>query len=133
MYYTFRQLGWWGEAYTFARKWGLWPTTAAGWDIIPFSFVVDWFVDVQSLFEEIDRDTLLQYVDVTSVITTEKRIFDFGDVALDGFTLSGATFTHYARSIGTHLPSGPFRIDKGHSSSVNVVDGTSLVIQVLGK
>lgn len=131
MYYIEKDYGWWGKAYLFGRRWALWPTTAEGWDVIPFSFVVDWFVDVQSLFEEIDRDTLLQYVDVTSVILTEKKTYDFGDLVLGNFTLSGAKVTYYTRSLSTRLPSGPFRMDRGFSTSINVVDGISLVIQVI--
>jgi hypothetical protein len=131
LYYSFQDYGWWGKAYVFGRQWALWPTTKDGWDVIPFSFVVDWFADVQSLFKEFDRDTLLLYVNVRSVITTEKLTYDFGKLVLGDVCLQGAKVTHYQRSLGTSLPSGPFRVDRGHSTAINVVDGIGLVIQVI--
>lgn len=129
MYYTFRDYGAWGKAYIFTRKWSLWPTTEELWDVIPLSFVVDWFIDVSDLFAEFDRDTLCQYIDVSSVITTEKKTYDVGDLKLGNFLFSGVKITHYSRSLGTRLPSGPFRCDRGHASAINVVDGISLIIQ----
>jgi hypothetical protein len=43
-------------------SWGFLPTLTNVWDLVPYSFVVDWFVNVGDLLERVDtRLNLLQY------------------------------------------------------------------------
>ena len=118
-------------AYRFLDQWGLWPTLSATWDLIPLSFAVDWFVDVQGFLKDIDRDNRLLMNRVLSVFLTEKRTFNLDDFASEKFIFSNVRITDYHRNAADTLPSAPFRVDRGHSTSVNVIDGLALIYQRL--
>lgn len=113
---------------TRAMQWDVWPSMANMWDIIPLSFVVDWFVDVESFLESIDRNIYKQYLSVLSVLLTTKTTFDLGTY-VDVDYLHECTLTLYHRQHLRKLPASPFRIDTGHLSSINIVDGISLLVQ----
>lgn len=110
-------------------KWDLWPTLGNSWDLIPFSFVVDWFVDVESILERIDRQNLMLMHTVLSVIQTEKRIYMFDDIGIDGLWVDNFRAVAYSRQISRSLPTSPFRVDRGHLASINIIDGISLLFQ----
>lgn len=112
-----------------ALEWDLWPTLDNSWDLIPFSFVVDWFVDVQSALEYVDRKNLLMLYSVLSVIQTEKRIYAFDDTLVDNIFVTNLKVIAYKRNLGRSLPSAPFRVGRGHLATINIVDGISLVCQ----
>lgn len=118
-------------AYRFLDQWGLWPTLSASWDLIPLSFAVDWFVDIQGFLKTIDRDNRLLMNRVLSVLLTEKRTFEFDDFVSGKFIFSGVRVTDYHRNVADTLPSAPFRVDRGHSTAVNVIDGAALIYQRL--
>lgn len=46
------------------------------WDMIPFSFVIDWFWDVSDLWRAVDNAAYLQILDITSLIGSEKFQID---------------------------------------------------------
>lgn len=115
------------KAIVWAMKWDLWPTLTNAWDMIPLSFVADWFVDVGGFLESTDRENMMLMHRVLSVLCTEKRIFNFDDRSVNGCTISNLQVTQYTRNRRASLPSAPFRVDRGHLSSINVVDGLSLL------
>jgi hypothetical protein len=45
-------------------EWDVWPTLENTWDLLPFSFVVDWFLHVSTLLSNIDRLVYEQYLRV---------------------------------------------------------------------
>lgn len=112
-----------------AINWDIWPTLENDWDLIPFSFVVDWFANVSEVASAIDRRILYNYYDILYVIDSVKHTVSF-----DG-ELCGATgvlyWSWYDRKISTSLSFSPFRCDAGHLSTRNVVDGASLIIQAV--
>mgnify|MGYP001148197195 CR=1 FL=1 len=112
-----------------ALEWDLWPTLENSWDLIPFSFVVDWFINVQDALESVDRKNLLMLYSVLSVVQTEKRIYTFDDTLIDNIFVTNLRVVAYERNLGRSLPSAPFRIERGHLATINIVDGISLVCQ----
>lgn len=108
-------------------NWDIWPTLENVWDLIPFSFVVDWFANVSEVASAIDRRVLNNYYDILYVIDSVKHTVTF-----DG-EFCGATgvlsWSWYDRKISTNLSFSPFRCDAGHLSTRNVIDGASLIIQ----
>jgi hypothetical protein len=112
-----------------AINWDIWPTLENDWDLIPFSFVVDWFANVSEVASAVDRRILANYYDILYVIDSVKHTVSF-----DG-KLCGATgvlyWSWYDRKISTSLSFSPFRCDAGHLSTRNVVDGASLIIQAV--
>lgn len=127
LYYKPQEYGWFSKVYLFMSQWDLWPSLQNAWDLIPLSFVVDWVVDVQSALEDLDRDIYMQYMQVLSVSESLRCYWDVPNViTVNNCTVNDVTYCSYSRNIGSHLPSAPFRVDRGHSSAINIVDGISI-------
>ena len=131
IYYLPKSLGWFGDTYRFATKWGLWPSTQTAWNVIPFSFVVDWFVNVGNFLHDFDRSIYMEYITVLSVSRSVKQIFNFGDVSLGNYVLQGCTAKRYDRRLGKQLFTSPFRCDRGHLDTIDVVSGAALAAQII--
>lgn len=85
---------------------GLLPTPALAWELIPFSFVVDWFVPVGSLLEGLSATSGLVFVDGSTTITSDRRVISkvkASDI------ISGEPMTDYRRSdmVRTRLSNWP--------------------------
>lgn len=55
-----------------SMSWDFYPTTANMWDFVPYSFVVDWLVDVGGLLETIDTSLEKAYLPVRSITKSVK-------------------------------------------------------------
>lgn len=56
-----------------AMDWDFWPSLGNMWDLIPYSFVVDWIVGFGDLFERLDAYAYFQYLEILSNIRSEKH------------------------------------------------------------
>jgi hypothetical protein len=75
-----------------SMDWDVFPTLQNVWDVVPFSFVVDWLVDVQGFLEDIDTRTYL------SSVPTEDEIFSIkGKIPIPEHP--GLTFEYYRRKV----------------------------------
>lgn len=90
------------------RNWNLWPKLETAWDMVPFSFVVDWVIDIQSLLSRLDTYTDVQYFDVAACCWSRKVIVTLPAASVYQWDAmeGNITFTYYHRSIGPrpHLP-----------------------------
>jgi hypothetical protein len=98
--------------------WDAFPTFQNIWDFIPFSFVLDWFVDFEKYFDIVDTGGYVMYLRVLEVIETTKTTFhsvpldEFLPINKEGWNLSGdVTYTHYKRSIQPYLKLPRLRLD----------------------
>lgn len=97
----------------FIRNWfntGLFPSLTNAWDLIPFSFVADWFLDIESRLDAIDANTYWSTYHISSVTYSKKETFsDAGSILSDSdWTLFGdASLIYYDRrtSREAHKPS----------------------------
>lgn len=115
-------------------RWDLVPSLANVWDLIPFSFVVDWFYDVQSILEQIDRMHEYGLLDIKAQMSGYKRSvsMSLADVS-DNRYKGKITYRYYSRSkapVQSWLRLNPWT-DYAPLSvrPVNVLDGASLLIQ----
>jgi hypothetical protein len=104
-----------------AYEWDYYPSLANVWDMIPLSFVVDWFVDVSSIFEDLDRLVQARYYSVTCVLDSVKAIGASS-------SLRGVDLSYYDRSTGKQLSLGMSSVQLGLPSAINTVDGISLFL-----
>lgn len=89
---------------------GLFPSLTNAWDLIPLSFVIDWFFRVESYLNAIDANTYWSTHSITGVVYTTKSIYS--DVSWifntdPGFTLTGdMRFVFYDRRVSptVHTP-----------------------------
>lgn len=92
--------------------WDAWPTLQNDWDFIPLSFTVDWFVGVGDLCDRLDASIYSQYLDVLSVLTSEKIVANIGfDAPLIGIPDFRATVTQYSRTYKPQLDLPSFYLD----------------------
>jgi hypothetical protein len=104
-----------------AYEWDYYPSLANVWDMIPLSFVVDWFIDVSSIFEDLDRLVQARYYSVTCLLESVKAIGASN-------SLRGVDLSYYDRSTGKQLSLGMSSVQLGLPSAVNIVDGISLFL-----
>lgn len=108
------------------------PTLQNAWDLIPFSFCLNWFVDVESLLNRIDTNTFISVLNVLSVIRTSRTSMDIDASSiprLRNLGLSG-TFTYvlYDRQNTNHLTVPTFRLDETHGFN-NFVELGAIIVQ----
>lgn len=93
------------NSYRKLREWGLAPTLTSAWDMVPFSFVVDWFLDIESLTKQFDdaaKRAMYKYIGVTKSrkLSTPGVLSDmFGDLQVVG----NIQFTHYSRQVSKRI------------------------------
>lgn len=116
-----------------AKMWGMYPELENLWDIIPFSFVVDWFVQYGDLFETMDNYMYLEnYFPVLYTIASAKATRSY-DVSSQLRYVTGSVLkTEYER----HISVGSIPLPKMHltaSTSLNKhwVEAGALVAQRL--
>lgn len=116
-----------------AMSWDVFPTLANVWDYIPFSFVVDWFANVQDTLERIDHNTYISTLRVLSCIqTTRMKVTIPSNIVLGatpgGMVVGDFTFIHYDRSISPTAPDPISRFDLPRSFD-HWIEGAALFLQ----
>lgn len=77
------------------------------WDMIPFSFVIDWFVNTGELVETQGAYQYASLLDVISVINSEKYVYTLSDQVFPGWS-GNMTITKYYRHVSSKLPQPRF-------------------------
>lgn len=95
-------------------NWGLYPTLARDWDMIPASFVLDWFVKIQAYLAQLDTAMLIPYYEVLGVCWSRKVSVDVpaSKVMLSELVVGQIRQTHYQRGIRKTLHPLDFRIER---------------------
>lgn len=83
------------------REYSLLPTLVTAWDLVPFSFVVDWFYSFQRELERFQFRTDYLLYDIVAITKSEKITFSIKDTFLADVypELNGILFTIYRRYI----------------------------------
>lgn len=111
-------------------RWDAWPTLENTWDLIPLSFVVDWFLPVNDLLGQIDAAVQAPYIKVESAYVGEKLTVDF---TLSSEIVGALTYTHYQRF--RHNPTSDIRpfdveITPPSFSVTHATDALALITQL---
>jgi hypothetical protein len=110
--------------------WDAWPTLENMWDMVPLSFVVDWFVSIGDLLSQIDLAVKAPYIRAASQYASLKATYE--TTIADGNLVIHQHSTHYYRDKAPVLSYiKPFRdLDILPSFSVvNYGDAASLLVQ----
>lgn len=109
--------------------WDIMPTLENLWDLVPYSFVADWFLAIGDILDGIDSIGYTQTMNVFSCVYSTKTTLD-GDslgplLGIDG----NITITLYDRS----TPEEPYQYIPHFTGSLpsatNIVDGAALILQ----
>lgn len=108
------------------------PTFELVWDLIPFSFVVDWFVRVGDILEAVDSNTLLSVFQVLSCVYSRSTVMRlrFEDLypELQGVVEGDLEIVDYHRYVNPVPP--PFALDYSTPQSFNHwLEGSALIAQ----
>jgi hypothetical protein len=111
-------------------SWGLLPTFENVWDLIPYSFVIDWFVDVGGFLERIDtRLKLIQY-NVRYVTMSQKT---HASTILQGSALSPYVGTvarvRYHRWVSDQCPVPPLSLKPTFQDFNHWLESGALLLQ----
>ena len=109
------------------------PTLANLWDLIPYSFVLDWVIPVQDWLENIDHYGRLQSFTIHCVTASAHFQADAKHPYIPGYVTTGSLVeTHYRREVGTTLyaPTFEFHLE-GKPNARRIIDGTALILQRL--
>lgn len=115
------------------RRWfdsGLFPSLTNTWDLIPLSFVLDWFLKVESYLDSIDANTYWSTYQILGSIYTKKETFrDVGWVFSNpDWSLSGdISLVYYDRRFSRHVHKPTF-FDPSPRDFHNYAELASLII-----
>lgn len=117
------------------KKWGLFPSVTNLWDILPYSFVVDWIVQYGDLFKDVDayletRD----YFPIEYVVMSEKweKTKSISKIAPQFSAATGnVTYSYYVRWISSELPLPTVSLEAESTAGLHLLESTALVIQRL--
>jgi hypothetical protein len=93
------------------RTLGFAPTLAQYWDLIPFSFVVDWFLNVGGRARAVESMALLAAIGPSCIVQSYRIVSSLDDEGLSriglGYFTSGSEqvqLVSYIREVSQHLP-----------------------------
>lgn len=95
------------------------------WDLIPFSFVVDWFVNLGDILNTIDNSDTLSHVKVYSVCTSNKCTCSYHPFTSLGI-FDAVCRTTYDRGISNTLPVGNLSVSLKNPLR-HIIDGGALI------
>jgi len=101
------------------RSLGILPSLSNLWDIVPFSFMIDWFTHVGSLVDDIETSAMFTAFKVCTSLHSVRVDYPFEQETLDAYHMQttegedavGAGYRYYDRFVLNTLPSfSPSRI-----------------------
>lgn len=116
-------------------EWDLYPSLGNAWDFVPYSFVVDWFVDVGGLLEDIDTNLQMYQYHLLSAVKSRKVTCSstpskliLSDVPLCG----NIRVSEYHRWIDQQFDPMPLSLECDPTKWIgHIVEGAELFIQRL--
>lgn len=98
------------------------------WDLIPYSFVVDWFTPAGDILQGWDDELMLSHLPINCIVLGKKSTFS-ATFAEDGMTYS-LIASRYERKPVSSFP--PFATYTSHSVNINMIlNGAALIVQRL--
>lgn len=119
------------NTYFKSKSLGLNPSLKNLWDLVPYSFVADWFVNVGELADAIDYEVEKTTYDIAYNLQGAKLECE---IPLERFNLSRVirgtpvTLTRYERSRHSTLPEARWGIEYGLPSMNKILLGSSLIV-----
>lgn len=118
------------DIYNFLRRWDLLISAENVWDLIPFSFVVDWLYDVGEITERLDILDLVSHVNIDAVYDSYiANVQSPASRFMDGITGIISMRRYYRKC---HLDASfPLIVTNEPSLTSHWLEGLALIIQKL--
>lgn len=119
----------WQKVYQEFMKIGLFPSFNNLWDLVPYSFVIDWFVDIGSFLESVDTRLLYQTMDIlyttmSSKVVTRTRLSPSFDLPVS----ADLSQRHYHRRVSNQCPVPPISL-RNNDEFGHVLESAALIVQ----
>lgn len=114
------------------KRWGVYPRITDLWDIIPYSFCIDWFIQFGDFFDDVANFLdVKDYFPVKEVISSEKWEYqvDAADIVPEYGASGQIHFKYYTRWISKELPLPPVHLEAASGLDNHLVEATALVLQ----
>lgn len=96
------------------------------WDLLPFSFVVDWFINIGDILQRLDHNSVISEMKIRSVMTSTKHTYR--SQPLTAFACRSYCYgNYYRRSVDRSLPLGKLEVSLKNPGA-HLLDGTALII-----
>lgn len=101
------------------------------WDLIPYSFVIDWFVDVGSLLERIDTNLRILRLPIAYCTQSEKSVTTVTDLTSLGITdaFGHLSLTNYSRWTSHNVPLPPLKLEPDIKVQHHWLESAALILQ----
>lgn len=112
------------------RSSGFYPSPQNLWDLIPYSFVVDWFVDIGSFLERFDSGIRLGELPILACTSSQKSEYDISALLrslLPGFTVK-ASIVSYTRNVSSNPPRVPLTFNSELTAQDHLIEGSALIL-----
>lgn len=112
------------------RNIGAFPDLSSLWDLVAYSFVIDWFVDIGSILEDIDSNVRMASLPIVYSTTSSKTTIDFvipkslTDVGIDG----NLSKTDYHRSVSPRAPRPTLNFEVSNELPNHWLEAGALII-----
>lgn len=110
------------------RKIGVFPSLTNLWDLVPYSFVLDWFVDVGSVLERIDTRHQLLNLDIKYCIVSSKMERTSSFVSKKEGLYVEMISSSYRRVVGSDIPQPKIFKENRITAQDHWVEGAALIL-----
>lgn len=121
------------SAISTAKRWGVWPSCEALWDVVIYGFVADWFFDFGGSLHVVDEYLDREYYPIWEAMSSTKRSWSPPLAALwpDIPATGSITFKYYDRFISQELPLPLVHVGKKTPPNVKAhwLEASALVVQ----
>lgn len=108
---------------------GFWPDLNTLWDLVPYSFVIDWFVNVGELLARLDSRERLARLNIryTTMSSKESLIQEMDEATTH---VTGKTsLVHYHRWVSDQCPVPPLSLDSSPTPQRHWLEAGALILQ----
>lgn len=113
-------------------NWDIWPSGQNVWDLLPYTFVLDWFIGIDKVLETLDRREYESRMQILGTTYSCKDVYSFPtNLGAFGYEDTDIKVTVYHRHTSLNIHQSVLRGLTGHASNVNILDGLALLIQRL--
>lgn len=118
-------------------NYGMFPTLQNSWDLVPLSFVVDWFTDISDRLSVYDATTRFATLDIISSVSSHKRIYSGVDPRIvypwvKATIVGKIDITIYSRHFDTGAVIAPTYVSQPGGPFDNYAEAAALIIANFG-
>lgn len=107
------------------------PTFENVWDLIPYSFLVDWFIDVGGYLQRVDTRRRIHRLNIRYVTMSHRDVTtqNFSELSLESPFTGELSLVRYRRWSDDHCPVPPVSLQIPTTPFNHWLEGTALIIQ----